>query len=170
MDETTEAQALLASLTDKQRQVLELLAQHKSSKEIARTLGISPYTVDQRITAAKHKLQAGGRGEVARLYRRLSYICEKSAYEFPHVPEPIPVDDKPIQTESADPVFTFADAAVIEHHAPWDVEPVRTFGLEAFDRQFGIAGRCAAIVLLAASLALILLAMVAMAKTLSELF
>jgi len=60
-----------ASLTDKQREVLDLLIAHKTSKEIARELGISPHTVDQRIQFAKAKLGADSRGEVALAYRRL---------------------------------------------------------------------------------------------------
>jgi DNA-binding CsgD family transcriptional regulator len=61
----------LASLTDKQRAVLDLLIAHKTSKEIARELGISPHTVDQRIQFAKAKLGVDSRGEVAQAYRQL---------------------------------------------------------------------------------------------------
>ena len=71
----------IASLTAKQREVLDLLLEHMTSKEIARRLEISPYTVDQRINTAKDKLGARTRGEVAVAYRRLVGICEPSAYE-----------------------------------------------------------------------------------------
>lgn len=37
---------LLDQLTAKQREVLDLLIEHKTSKEISRQLGISPHTVD----------------------------------------------------------------------------------------------------------------------------
>lgn len=43
----------LQGLTRKQRQVLDLLIEHKTSKEIARRLSISPHTVDQRTQFAK---------------------------------------------------------------------------------------------------------------------
>ncbi len=60
-----------AELTDKQRQVLDLLIQHKTSKEISRALGISPHTVDQRIMLSRAKLGVSTRSEVAQAYRRL---------------------------------------------------------------------------------------------------
>lgn len=61
----------LLGLTAKQCQVLDLLIQHKTSKEISRSLGISPHTVDQRIMLARAKLQVTSRSEVAQAYRRL---------------------------------------------------------------------------------------------------
>lgn len=61
----------LEALTAKQRDVLDLLIQHKTSKEISRILGISPHTVDQRILLARGKLQVASRSEVAQAYRAL---------------------------------------------------------------------------------------------------
>jgi len=55
--------------TEKQRLVLDILIQHKTSKEIARTLGISPYTVDQRISLARAKLGVASRSELAARYQ-----------------------------------------------------------------------------------------------------
>src|SRR6478752_3465006 len=62
--EHSEMEFMLAGLTAKQREVLDLLIEHKTSKEIARELGISPHTVDQRIQFAKEKLGASSRSEV----------------------------------------------------------------------------------------------------------
>ena len=70
----------LAGLTERQRQVLDLLIEHKSSKEIARVLGISPHTVDQRIRFAREKLGARSRGEAAVTYRRLLETCGQTTY------------------------------------------------------------------------------------------
>src|SRR5687767_15718396 len=70
----------LAGLTDKQREVLDLLIEHKTSKEIARTLGISPHTVDQRIFFAKEKLGAASRNEAAAAYRRLIAVSGRMTY------------------------------------------------------------------------------------------
>ena len=55
--------------TEKQRRVLDLLIENKTSKEIARTLGISPYTVDQRISLARGRLGVSSRNELAARYR-----------------------------------------------------------------------------------------------------
>lgn len=75
----------LGELTAKQRDVLNLLIQHKTSKEISRLLGISPHTVDQRITLARAKLRVATRGEVAQAYRRLVEIYEQPVYEESYV-------------------------------------------------------------------------------------
>jgi len=75
----------LLELTDKQREVLDLLIQHKTSKEISRALGISPHTVDQRINLARGKLGLASRNEVAQEYRRLVQTYEQSIYQFSDV-------------------------------------------------------------------------------------
>jgi DNA-binding CsgD family transcriptional regulator len=71
--------AALDALTVKQREVLDLLIQHKTSKEIARELGISPHTVDQRVQSAKERLGAESRSEAAVEYRRLVQIRDNVA-------------------------------------------------------------------------------------------
>src|SRR5262245_49126162 len=71
----------LGGLTDKQREVLDLLLEHKTSKEIARLLRISPHTVDQRIQFAKDKLGANSRSEAAVAYRRLLETYERTTYD-----------------------------------------------------------------------------------------
>ena len=73
-------QTVMNSLTTRQRQVLDGLLQHKTSKEIARDLDISPHTVDQRIRFAKEKLGVCRRSDLASQYRQLRRICEKSVY------------------------------------------------------------------------------------------
>ena len=57
----------VARLTKGQRQCLELVNQHLSSKEIALHLGISPHTVDQRVRQALQVLGVEKRGEAARI-------------------------------------------------------------------------------------------------------
>ena len=71
MTDDFEGHDLLSELTAKQREVLDLLIQHKTSKQISRMLDISPHTVDQRIMLARAKLKVGSRNEVAELYARL---------------------------------------------------------------------------------------------------
>src|SRR5436190_21859603 len=57
----------VARLSQGQIEVLLLVDQHHSSKEIAVRLGISPHTVDQRIRGALDKLGVERRGEAARI-------------------------------------------------------------------------------------------------------
>ena len=84
--------SILSALTDKQRAVLDLLIEHKTSKERSRILGISPHTVDQRIMLSRTKLGVASRSEVAQAYRRLlgdagtsAALYEQSVYGFSDV-------------------------------------------------------------------------------------
>jgi len=74
-----------AGLTDKQREVLDLLIEHKTSKEIGRALGISPHTVDQRLMFARDKLGARNRGELAAAYRELIMPTRQATYGLSHI-------------------------------------------------------------------------------------
>lgn len=71
-----------ARLTDKQRTCLRMVFMHRSSKEIARELGVGSAAVDQRIKTAMRVLGAENRVEAARMlvsyeggdpYQRLVY-------------------------------------------------------------------------------------------------
>jgi DNA-binding CsgD family transcriptional regulator len=85
-------------LTEGQKDCLRLVDNLLTSKEIARKLGISPFTVDQRLDAARRKLQATNRKEAARLYlaaeaRSLSHQCMSQPYlSEPCLSEPIVYD------------------------------------------------------------------------------
>jgi DNA-binding CsgD family transcriptional regulator len=66
----TKAPASLSVLTDKQREVLALVADNRTSKEIAARLGVSESAVNQRIEMVRARLGGLPRGELARLYRQ----------------------------------------------------------------------------------------------------
>lgn len=57
----------LDQLTDGQRDCLRLVYRHMTSKDIARTLGVSPHTVDMRLRTAMRTLNVAGRIDAARL-------------------------------------------------------------------------------------------------------
>lgn len=61
----------LAQLTEGQRDCLRLVYQHMKSKDIARTLGVSPHTVDMRLRTAMKTLSVASRIEAARLLVQL---------------------------------------------------------------------------------------------------
>ncbi|WP_422060853.1 helix-turn-helix transcriptional regulator [Sphingopyxis sp.] len=73
-------------LTDKQRACLDLLIEHKTSKEIARLLDISKHTVDQRLTTARDALGASDRNETAVTYRRLKQTYDRMTYDAVGIP------------------------------------------------------------------------------------
>jgi DNA-binding CsgD family transcriptional regulator len=63
-----EVETKLAGLSEGQKAALALVAQYKSSKQIARMLGISPHTVDQRMKRVQAILGVSSRFEAARIF------------------------------------------------------------------------------------------------------
>ena len=59
-----------SELTEKQQECLRMAADHMSSKEIARVLGISASAVEQRLKYAVRTLRVRDRREAARLFSR----------------------------------------------------------------------------------------------------
>ena len=79
---STKAQLPL-ELTEGQKACLRLVAQHYTSKEIARELGISHFTVDQRLDAARRKLNAPSRKDAAKIFAafEMRAISQPFVYE-----------------------------------------------------------------------------------------
>jgi DNA-binding CsgD family transcriptional regulator len=69
MSDLLKQNALLDSLTHKQREVFLLVAEGMTSKEIGRKLGISESAVNQRIEVVRQRLGGMSRASIARLYR-----------------------------------------------------------------------------------------------------
>lgn len=105
------ASARLALITERQRAVLDLVVQYWTSKEIARELGISPSTVDQRINAVRDKLGARDRAETARFYAALNSICGRIIYGPPVIASPVVPPVSTAQDDGIDHVFTLSDSA-----------------------------------------------------------
>lgn len=93
-------------LTEKQRACLDLLLERKTSKEIARLLDISRYTVDQRLTAARLTLGAADRDDTAMRYARLKAICDRFAYDPVEVPQA--ATSMPSEVSDGEPPSAFA--------------------------------------------------------------
>ena len=70
-------------LTDGQKACLRLVDDHHTSKQIARILGISPFTVDQRLDAARRKLDAPSRKDAAKMFAAMEHkgISQPFVYE-----------------------------------------------------------------------------------------
>lgn len=86
----------MGRLSTGQMNVLHRVAQHKSSKEIARELDISPHTVDQRVRRIHNILGVSTRSEAARVYMAANNsldecdadICGGLIYQKPWLSEP----------------------------------------------------------------------------------
>lgn len=188
---------VLASLTDKQRAVLDLLIEHKTSKEISRLLGISHHTVDQRIMLARAKLGVVTRGEVAQAYRRLvadaasaatssaaiaaapaatfdASLYERSVYDFSDVATPLDALQERVREDRTDwvrPQQTRTDALPRAAYQGGDAlaEPYHRVLPEMFDGPYGTILRLGTIAVFAMFLILIVLGGLAMFAQLSQM-
>lgn len=166
--EHTEVEFILAGLTAKQREVLDLLIEHKTSKEIARQLGISPHTVDQRIHFAKEKLGATSRSEVAALYRRLLEICGQLTYEDSHMANPAVAAETVFGTQAGP--FQGLMPRERSHPAPPSGEVVDYAVVpELFEGRYGTLVRLGAIIAIAVFLVFVVLGGLAIFSQLSAL-
>lgn len=159
---------LLARLTAKQREVMDLLIEHKTSKEIARELGISPHTVDQRIQFVKDKLGAVSRNDAAMMYRRLNEIYEQSTYKKSGIAAQPVSAEKHLGTQGgAQPVQTLRGRSH-PHQPTGEVADYRVVP-ELFDGRYGTLIRLGAIAALAVFLVILVLGGLAILAQLSAL-
>lgn len=176
---------VLSSLTEKQRAVLDLLIEHKTSKEISRLLGISHHTVDQRIMLARAKLGVASRSEVAQAYRRLvansnansiadTAIYERSVYDFSDVAPALNVPQSSLREDRA--VWFQPSISLLEVPADGTfkggstlAEPYHRVLPEMFDGPYGTLVRLGTIAVFAMILILIVLGGLAMFSQLSQI-
>jgi DNA-binding CsgD family transcriptional regulator len=88
----------VAALTDGQVDCLRLVKDNFTSKEIARRLGISRHTVDQRLRMATRSLAAASRYEAARIaFGEADQAYQSIAYQLPHFDEDVsaPIEGGP---------------------------------------------------------------------------
>lgn len=157
----------LGGLTAKQREVLDLLIQHKTSKEIARRLSISPHTVDQRIQFAKEKLGATTRSEAAVTYRRLVETYGQVTYDESGIAEVGAPADQAGGPQGPLPVSSlrqrFRSRPSHGPEADFQVVP------ELFDGRHGTLVRLGTIISIAVLLVIVVLGGLAIFNQLSEL-
>ena len=166
--EHSEIEFTLAGLTAKQREVLDLLIEHKTSKEIARELGISPHTVDQRIQFAKEKLGAASRSEVALLYRRLVEICGQLTYQDSRIAASPALAESGAGTQAGSlSVLRRRERAYPDQ--PRETEADYPVVPELFEGRYGTLIRLGAIIAIAVFLVILVLGGLAIFSQLSEL-
>ena len=150
-------------LSDKQRDVLEHLILYKADKEIARDLGISLKTVEQRMAAARSKLGTGDRNETARVYAALRpefpHGGGSPLYRDPPLATPGPIADE-APGAAATASFTLHDAAY-GLVAPWERQASPHILPEVFHGRSATAARLIAIA--ACAIALLMMALLAIA-------
>lgn len=161
------AECSLEQLSPRERDVLELVGAHMTTKQIVRELGIAITTVDKHLKSIRRKWGTSNRYETARMMRELG------GWEKPH-PE-FSSDDGYLITGQElsselprSPEFMLSDVLKIE---PAGLQNVPApLGLEALDERFGKAWRIAAIPLSALLFGLVLIWALLFAKELTDLF
>jgi DNA-binding CsgD family transcriptional regulator len=158
----------LEDLTDKEIAVLERLALHMTSKEIARDLDIAPNTVEKRLLRVRDKWRTPDRGSTARLFTEL----RSEGWERlpPQILAHDPGEHLVAQPRSGLPqsaVFRLSDVLTADSLGEWDTPPPK--GLQALDDKFGKAWRIVAIPLLALLALMVLMFAANLAEVLSDL-
>lgn len=74
MNDVLKQTSQLDTLTAKQREVVALVSEGLTSKEIARNLGISESAVNQRIEVVRQRLGGMSRAQIARIYRQTNTL------------------------------------------------------------------------------------------------
>ncbi len=135
-------------LTEKQKEVMDLLIEHKTSKEIARILEISPHTVDQRIQFCKKKLGVATRGEAAVVYGKLKSIYDQMIYEDSRIGSSTFLLDKGSANE-AERLLTLMQPNRIKADGGVEVETKYRVVPEMFDGRHGTFMRVGSVAVLA---------------------
>lgn len=168
-DPTGDMRVRLNRLSAKEREVLDQILLHKPLKIIAHDLGITLSAVDQRLKSARGKLGAADRHEAARAYSALLLACRESTCGFEAVGENY--ESQLIQTSEPPPGSTFMlqDSGTIIVPPSLYESGHHDAVSEILDEKFGRLWRIVAIPVLAVVIAMLVLAILAMARTLGEL-
>jgi DNA-binding CsgD family transcriptional regulator len=159
----------LRQLSAKEREVLDEILLHKSLKHIAYDLGITLSAVDQRLKAARAKLDAADRNEAARTYSALLAACRNSTCGIEDMGSASNMDVFERSEPPSGATFMLQDSATIFVPPPWVEQGHRGAVSEVLDEKFGRLWRIAAIPVFAIVMAILALALIAMAQSLGEL-
>ncbi|MDE2596161.1 MAG: helix-turn-helix transcriptional regulator [Sphingomonadales bacterium] len=165
----------LSDLTDKQREVLSLIADNRTSKEISGYLGITESAVNQRIEAIRARLGGVPRAQLARLYRQLVQqetadfgidpTCKTLTADIIQLTETSLAPDSGGGSQGGHPSPDDGDSPVIEpagqQGAPRVVPAV-------FDGEHGTLNRIVAMVVIAVGLLVLLLVGLGVAQALNR--
>jgi Response regulator containing a CheY-like receiver domain and an HTH DNA-binding domain len=175
-DDSVATRGAFDFITDRQAEVLDLLANNRTSKEMAFTLGVSEAAINRRIEVLRSRLGGVTRHELARRYRdwcgdqipRFSVdpACVENGNDFLQLPESaFAPEGEPQDGTAADRAFR--DALHMRIDAPWSVPEERRVVPRVLDGKNATLARGAAIafILLATIASLVLGLAAALALT-----
>ncbi|GGC16416.1 hypothetical protein GCM10011494_39110 [Novosphingobium endophyticum] len=154
----TSVLAVFPTLTEKQHEVLRFVAENRTSKEIARELGISESAVNQRIESVRSRTGSPPRAELARVYRQYLQDLENAR---DRVPGAI-IGTFPGRGDAVD-AQSLTDPAPVGAPAPWREPDGPRVVPEALDKGDAGPGRTFTSIVIVAGL--VLLAVVGLGMT-----
>ena len=141
---------VFSTITAKQHQVFAMVAEHRTSKEIAGALNITESAVNQRIEVVRSRMGYPPRARLARAYRHYQLMADRDEPPAPMGAEP-------------DPPQQLAYPAAWQRHASEWILPAALVGPNAgFNRSV-------AMVVIAAGLLVVALTGLGVAKTLESM-
>lgn len=149
---------IIGELSPKQIEVLDLILDRRTNKEIAVLLNISASAVEQRLQSARRKLGAVGRADLARAYEAALKACQKPIDEKFQVDQDAEkkqlksgISASDLRGQAGDP-----EGATLGHVRRRKSDLSSSF-LNDVDRTVGVVGRVAVLLIAASALALIVL-------------
>ncbi|MGX7953541.1 response regulator transcription factor [Tsuneonella sp. HG249] len=158
----------LQQLSDRELDVLAHLAGHKTSKAIARDLGIHENTVNKHLASIRAKWSTTDRYETAQVFTRLSEGDEIHPSQIPSGDDYLIVPSEPVADLPDSAHFRLSDVLAPEPFGFRD--SLAPKGLEALDRRYGKVWRIAAIPIIGILFGMVMLVVVATAQVLNDLF
>jgi DNA-binding CsgD family transcriptional regulator len=152
----------LGSLSPKQREVLDLVLDRRTNKEIAAFLDISPSAVEQRLQSVRRRLGVQSRADLARKYEALLDTCAVLTGEKLQVADGVPIQQiseeeiEPFERDSVTSItFSGRETQAASSRPFTQCDRVELF-LTKLDDIAGLPGRVAAITVTATSVAFLL--------------
>ncbi|MFM5918340.1 MAG: helix-turn-helix transcriptional regulator [Novosphingobium sp.] len=163
--------SVLDALTDKQSEVLTLVAEGLTSKEIARNLGISESAVNQRIETIRQRLGGMPRSQIARLHRQRSTLVMTIPSSNPLTGNPIALQSPPglDQAKAVEGIIDHASQPAMKDSDVLQPSTIFHRFETALDRPRSAWARSIAILALAAGLAMTSLLVLSVMETLDAL-
>lgn len=153
-------------LSEKQREVLDLLLDRRTNKEIAAILGVSASAVEQRLQSIRRRMGVTSRAEIARTYAFLLEACQfRTGQELQVAVKSVTVQRVSNESGGIDPIGPDLGRVLPEDvvDARLDAfrnssraasrELVGSLAVRWIDKVAGRLGRIAAITIIAAALA-----------------
>ena len=162
-------QKAISDLSDKQKQVLNLLILHMTSKEMSRKIGISPHTVDQHIETVKRKLGAVSRNDLAQTYQQYVLTCQHATYEESRIVIPA-VSFQELDPDDSERLLIHPEPDRIHKTDPGWVTREFQIAPELFGEKFGILSKLGAVAAISFLIVATILGGIVILQEISHLF